>query len=103
MTDGQEKPERAQDESYREARIGLGGKCEIGEDAGGEEHREPQEPALRLGLERTRGDCAHRGHEPGAAWPRRALAAAPRVLVPVRHCSAPRPLQGTPALPLPRI
>jgi hypothetical protein len=55
ITKREAEPDGGEHESYRYARIGLVGEDEIGDDAAGKKHGEPQEPAVRLGLERAGG------------------------------------------------
>ena len=53
MLHGEGKPDSAKEERRRQSCIGLIGKGEIGDDAAGEEHREPEEPAVRLRFKRA--------------------------------------------------
>lgn len=78
MSDRQKQSKRRKNTCYRYAAVRLEGKREIGDDAGGEEDRQPKEPALGLGLQRTRATyprCL------GNTAPRPALELAPGVLL----------------------
>jgi hypothetical protein len=54
MSGSQTDPGGAKQERRRKSRFGLIGQSEIGEHPAGEQHRQPKEPAVLLGFERTR-------------------------------------------------
>jgi hypothetical protein len=58
---GEAEPDGAEHQSCRHPRIGLFGKGEIGDDAAGKEHGEPEEPAILLDFKRAHGRCKRRG------------------------------------------
>src|SRR5262245_35344021 len=64
MPQRQAEPERPDQERKRKSQRGLVGRGEIGEDAGGKQHRDPKRPAILLGFEETRRGVEDRRHEP---------------------------------------
>jgi hypothetical protein len=57
------EPDSGKHKGRRYAWIGLVGEAEIGDDAAGKKHRQPQEPAVRLGLERAGGCGKAKGQQ----------------------------------------
>jgi hypothetical protein len=53
MSRSETKPQRTKQKRDREPRLRLIGQREISENAGGEQHRQPEEPAILLGFECT--------------------------------------------------
>jgi len=57
---GEGKPDGANEKRCRQSCVGLIGKGEIGDDAAGEEHGEPEESAVRLRFKRASHGCERR-------------------------------------------
>jgi hypothetical protein len=82
------EPDSGEHKGRRYAWIGLVGEAEIGDDAAGKKHRQPQEPAVRLGLERAGGCGKAKGQQCPSAPGWRPILAAPILFAPVRMVDA---------------